>query len=270
MKKIRLWCDHGSNGLTNLKIALQAAGVDCKRIKINSTTYTPRADHIIINWGNSKVPQFWDNTRAGIQVNSTLGVATAANKLRAFEVLACSGISIPECYDRKQDALQEILDGAKIFCRTKLTGHSGAGIVIARTPEELVDAPLYTEAIDNGGEWRVHIFRNLHTNELQVIDIVKKRRRTELMEQEDGINADIRNLAGGWVYCHNNVSLPDSVLNMAKAAITNLGLDFGAVDIIRKKNTDRYYILEVNTAPGLESETTINAYVNIIKEGVNI
>lgn len=268
MSKVRIWCDRPSNGCLALRNALRNAGVDAKRIKVDSTNYQPKADHLVLNWGNSRVPQFWENTRAGIQTNSVLGVATAANKLRAFEVLAPANIKIPTYYTRKQDALQEILADAKIFCRTKLTGHSGAGIVIARTPDELVDAPLYTKAIDNGGEWRVHVFRNLHNNELQVIDIVKKRRRTELMEQEGGINADIRNLAGGWVYCHNNVSLPDSVLDMAKQAIDILGLDFGAVDIIRKKRTDDYYVLEVNTAPGLQSETTINAYVNIIKEGV--
>jgi glutathione synthase/RimK-type ligase-like ATP-grasp enzyme len=44
-----------------------------------------------------------------------------------------------------------------------------------------------------------------------------------------------------------------------------LGLDFGAVDIIWNKKQDRYYVLEVNTAPGLEGETVVR-YANAFKE----
>ena len=42
MKKVRLWCDRPSTGLINLRNALVESGVDCKRIKINSTRYRPK------------------------------------------------------------------------------------------------------------------------------------------------------------------------------------------------------------------------------------
>jgi D-alanine-D-alanine ligase-like ATP-grasp enzyme len=52
---------------------------------------------------------------------------------------------------------------------------------------------------------------------------------------------------------------------MACDAIINLGLDFGAVDIIYNEKNNRWVVLEVNTAPGLSGET-LNRYVEMIKE----
>ena len=46
-------------------------------------------------------------------------------------------------------------------------------------------------------------------------------------------------------------------------AIKVLGLDFGAVDIIYNKQEDKWYVLEVNTAPGIYG-TTLDKYVNAI------
>lgn len=264
MKSIRFYCDRGSLGLINLRNALREAGVDCKRIKRRGSTYRPRLNHTIINWGCSSIPY-------ATYLNSAAAIAKASNKLKTFKTLEGS-IPIPT-YFEEQRAASIFIEGnpeTTIFCRSKLSGHSGVGITISRTKEELVEAPLYTVGIQNGGEFRVHVFRNLNTDELEVIDITKKRRRTELMEQEGGINSDIRNVRGGWVYCHNNVELPESVQVMAKSAVETLGLDFGAVDIIREKNTDNYYVLEVNSAPGLSSPTTLAAYVNIIKKGLEV
>ena len=49
------------------------------------------------------------------------------------------------------------------------------------------------------------------------------------------------------------------------AAIKALGLDFGAVDIIYNEAEDQHYVLEVNTAPGLEG-TTLQKYTEAILE----
>jgi glutathione synthase/RimK-type ligase-like ATP-grasp enzyme len=49
------------------------------------------------------------------------------------------------------------------------------------------------------------------------------------------------------------------------AAVSALGLDFGAVDIIWNEREDKCYVLEVNTAPGLQGSTLEN-YANAIME----
>jgi glutathione synthase/RimK-type ligase-like ATP-grasp enzyme len=60
------------------------------------------------------------------------------------------------------------------------------------------------------------------------------------------------------VFCREDVVIPDSVKAMAAMAVDCLGLEFGAVDMIQKKDTDSFYVLEVNTRPGLEGQTTEN------------
>ena len=264
MKKVRLWCDRPSTGLINLRNALVESGVDCKRIKINSTRYRPKEEHLIINWGNSYhagwVPydEYWDTFHL---INWPLAVSIASNKLKTFRCLERIYPHIPDRCTTKEYAAEYIAEDKIVYCRTKLTGHSGDGIVIARTVEELVEAPLYTVGIPIRGEYRVHVLGD------KVIDVTKKRRRTT--EQEEGtVNELVRNLAGGWVFCHNNITCPDGLHDLAIKAIDTLGLDFGAVDIIEESHTGMLYVLEVNTAPGLSSPTTLNAYVNAIKERI--
>lgn len=260
MKKVRLWCDRPSNGLINLRNALVESGVDCKRIKINSTKYRPKEDHLVLNWGNSTAPS-WFNVHCLSMLNQPSDVSTASNKLKTFQCLEREYLPIPDRCITKVCAAEYIAEGKTIYCRTKLTGHSGDGIIIARTVEELVEAPLYTVGIPIRGEYRVHVFGD------KVIDVTKKRRRTT--EQEAGsVNELVRNLAGGWVFCHNNITCPEGLHDLAIKAIDTLGLDFGAVDIIEESHTGKLYVLEVNSAPGLSGPTTLNAYINAIKERI--
>ena len=59
---------------------------------------------------------------------------------------------------------------------------------------------------------------------------------------------------------------------LALGALTALGLDFGAVDILAclgkeiPRRLSKAVICEVNTSPGLECTQTIKAYVDAIKE----
>ena len=61
-----------------------------------------------------------------------------------------------------------------------------------------------------------------------------------------------------------DVVVPDVCRSLAIDSVAALRLDFGAVDIIWNKRHDRYYTLEVNTAPGLEG-TTLERYSNAIR-----
>ena len=94
----------------------------------------------------------------------------------------------------------------------------------------------------------------------EVIDVVQKRLRNGVKDQE-GRNEYIRNLANGWIFAHENVNCPDNVKQEALKAVAALELDFGAVDVVVDKE-GKAYVLEVNTAPGLENQQTIQAYTN--------
>lgn len=150
-----------------------------------------------------------------------------------------------------------INDGKTVVCRTILNGHSGAGIVLASTEEELVDAPLYTEYIPKKEEYRVHVFNG------EVIHVSRKARRKDV--PDENVNWKIRNHNNGFIFQHENFELPDECNVQALLAVKDLGLDFGAVDIIWNDKQQKAYVLEVNTAPGIEGKT-LDAYVNAFKK----
>lgn len=257
-----------SNGLNNLTTRLKELSPQRTVIKLkrNNSRYCYRQDDILIHWGKTDKPH-------GIYgLNKNESVINATNKRLTFELLSANNVPTPMFFSTL-DAARQYLEGnigSIIYCRTILSGHSGEGIVLARTIDELVSAQLYTVGVKNKGEYRVHVFRNLNTEdislqgELQVIDITQKRRRTELHEQEGAINYDIRNLNGGWVYCRGNIEVTTDLKEVAINAVASLGLDFGAVDIIHDKVDNIYRVLEVNTAPGLSSPTTLTAYAKAI------
>jgi D-alanine-D-alanine ligase-like ATP-grasp enzyme len=165
-----------------------------------------------------------------------------------------AGVNIPVFTELRAGA-QVILDKGPVVCRTKLNGHSGEGIVIANTVEELVNAPLYTQYIKKTQEYRVHVMHN------EVFFVQRKARKMEVPDEE--VNWQVRNLAGGFIYANQNIEIDEEAKQQSIAAINALGLDFGAVDIIY--GTDhQYYVLEVNTACGLAG-TTLDKYVEQFK-----
>jgi glutathione synthase/RimK-type ligase-like ATP-grasp enzyme len=163
-------------------------------------------------------------------------------------------VSCPEWTTDYFTALSWLEEGSTVFCRTRVQAHSGNGIVIASNPDELVSAPLYTKYIKKKKEFRVHVFNN------EVIDIQEKRRA---MGSDAGFL--IRNHANGFVFCRDDIIEPSDLRDVAIQAVTSLGLDFGAVDVIYNQHYDKCYALEVNTAPGLEG-STLTSYSTKIKE----
>jgi D-alanine-D-alanine ligase-like ATP-grasp enzyme len=141
------------------------------------------------------------------------------------------------------------MEGATVFCRTLTRAHSGRGIHIATAPEQIVDAPLYTKYIKKQKEFRVHVFKN------KVIDLQEKRRSTDSPDS----SFLIRNHANGFVFCRDDIVEPAPLRITAILAVKALGLDFGAVDVIYNHHYEACYVLEVNTAPGLEG-TTLESY----------
>lgn len=204
--------------------------------------------HKFINWGNGA------GTLAA-SINPYSVVSAAGNKLSTFRALeGKDGIRIPDFTTDRAVATAWIGDGAGVVCRTKLRGHSGDGIVLANTAEEMVAAPLYTKYIKKQDEYRVHVAFG------EVIDIQAKRKRRDV-PPDFATNYKVRNHHTGWVYCRENLNPPDGIGPMAVATVAALGLDFGAVDIIYNAKRNENYVLEVNTAPGLTG-TTVTKYAD--------
>lgn len=205
--------------------------------------------HVVINWGASRINR---DIPEGDILNWPSAVAKASNKLETFKALTAANVSVPEwTVDRVLSELWIHNEKASIVCRTKLNGHSGEGIVIAETLDQLVDAPLYTRYIKKKEEYRIHVFQG------DAFFIQRKARKADV--PDDQVNWKVRNLAGGFIFANKDVVVAEEAKQQAIKAVSALGLDFGAVDIIL--GTDGvFYVLEVNTACGLEG-TTLEKYV---------
>lgn len=254
----------GSASVKKLKTALNAV-----IIKTEGSKYRPKSNHLIINWGNSHRPD-WAFSSNGVPdiaiFNDPESVAVASNKLLTLQTLLESDVPTVDFTSDRVTANRWLDEGSKVFIRTKLTGHSGDGIEVLDGPYEpdmtVKNAPLYTRGVFNTGEYRVHVFDG------DVILYQKKSRRVDEETGEvvtaEGAEADVRNLASNWVYRTGNLNRLERVEDLALSAVQALGLDFGAVDIIKDQDGN-VFVLEVNTAPGISNTETSDSYIKAFK-----
>lgn len=242
----------GSRSAKDLRNGLSSRlGYRVKLVKPDGK-FKPRRNDKVINWGSSTEP-LWEMAKPDL--NHPSSVALAANKLLTFNRLNEANIPTPEFTREREIAQQWLSEGSTVVVRNTITGHSGQGIEIF-TEGELPRAPLYTKYKKKRAEFRVHVFKG------EVIDTVQKKKRNEENRPEN-FSTFIRSHANGWVFCRDGITNCNTRNSIAVAAVNALGLQFGAVDIIYNERENQYYVLEVNTAPGLEG-TTLEKYVEAI------
>jgi len=225
----------GSASAKALSIALGG-----KVLRLKGSRFKPKYTDVVVNWGSSRVPYFG---RAPV-LNPDVTVAQC--KLRTFLALKQSGVRIPDfCVGRENINWLEY----PVVCRTKLNGHSGEGIVIANNEEELVDAPLYTQYVKKKDEYRVHCVGSAGAH---AFFIQRKARKLDV----ENPNWKVRNLAGGFVFVEVPIEeVPKDVIHQAEQAVIALDLDFAGVDVIWNEREGKAYVLELNSACGLEERT---------------
>jgi glutathione synthase/RimK-type ligase-like ATP-grasp enzyme len=210
-----------------------ATALGGKVLKKEGSKYVRRAGDAVINWGDSSAGNLSCYNLAG-------NVARAANKYQAFIAFKDAGVNIPTF---SSDRATVDWEGLTVV-RHKLSGHSGEGIEL-RDAGDLPSAPLYVQYVPKKAEYRVHVVGK------QVVLVQRKARNPNC----DNPNWKVRNHDNGFIFVRNDVKAPPSVEEQAFKAIQALGLDFGAVDIIWNDKQQKPYVLEVNTAPGLEGST---------------
>lgn len=208
----------------------------------------------VVNYGYSQMPRF--NLTGVKTLNRPEAIQRSSNKLAAFRAFQQANVRTVEWTTDRNQAVLWIADGGVAVCRTMLSAHSGRGIILAQTVNQLVNAQLYTKYKKKKKEFRVHVFQG------RVIDVSEKRRRNKAARPEN-FDGYIRNHSNGWVFCRDDIALPADVNALAISAVRALGLDFGAVDIIWNERDNASYVLEVNTAPGLSGQT-LTSYIRAI------
>lgn len=208
-------------------------------LKQNNSRFNPRLSDCIINWGSSQ-PM---NNSCSI-INYPSSVNFASNKLLSFQKMKEFRVAIPRFTTVSSEAYSNY---KRVFVRHTLTGYSGEGIEVIDIDDtlDLPDAPLYVEAIVKKNEYRVIVVDG------EVVDLKQKRLSTDAPEDRSKY---IRNLNNGWIFSRDNVEYVEGLNEIGINAVFALGLHFGAVDVITDRD-DKLYVLEVNTAFGLEGKT---------------
>jgi len=245
------------------------------------TRFTPRRGDFIINYGNS---EFTDRiTSRGVYtegynlINHPAHVKEFSNKLNAFEHLEneCDIATVP--WTDVTSVVQSWLDNRfDVVARHTLTGHSGRGIQIL-TPEEFAfgraEIPrcrLYTMYVKKSKEWRLHVFQK-STGDHEFL-WQQKRRRIDCAEPD----WQIRNYENGFIYAVEDVQKPPNYEEIQNQLAHCVDLSFYAVDLLMPNSSNpreiRHHgasILEINSAPGLQSDTLLDWYQANLQERIN-
>jgi hypothetical protein len=131
-----------------------------------------------------------------------------------------------------------------------------------RMPLSKYMSDFYTAYMTPLHEYRVHVINNV---------CVAFRRKDEKKDEEGHILVTdyyIRNHRFGWA--QNTCKDRHGIGEIALKAVKALSLDFGAVDIVVRKEDSKPYVLEVNTSPGLNGEKTFNAYKDAFKAWIDL
>ena len=225
----------------NLARAIARTNANQCGVEINENV---RNNFNLIRWGNS------DNIRFRPQriLNSRLAIAENANKHTALVKMHEAGVRTPQFGTDKTTVGREI--GFPLYGRTN-HHQGGAGLYYIRNRFDLVNdntSEHFLEAIPIAREYRIHVFNG---------DVIGVYRKVENEEFTGERNMLVRNLAGGWRFSMCDIPrVRQSLKDIAVAAVSAVGLDFGGVDIIVGEDNVEY-VLEVNSAPALDIDGTI-------------
>lgn len=200
----------------------------------------------LIRWGTHQRIRYVPNNI----LNRAAAIQNAVDKRGALLMMREHHVNTPRVFD-PETALQLPADVFPLLGRN-LQHRGGTDIHLCLQRSDVLRAiddgtEFFTNYIPTNREFRVHVFQD---EALKVSEKV-------LTEPANQLNTWIRNRNNGFTF-RNVREIPDRVLaavkNQAIAAVEALGLDFGAVDVILGDDTFPY-VLEVNTAPGLEGDT---------------
>ena len=170
------------------------------------------------------------------------------NKLQELQTLAGTGIVTVPFYLADSTNIHYIHLPYPVLAR-RLQHHGGFDIRYCKNALRAKRAlaagrAFFTRYIPSSTEYRVWVYRRRHLGTYE-----KVLAHPELKRRMIG-----RNYKNGYAFqLVREESIPRTAVDLALRAVDALGLDFGAVDVLLGRD-GRYYVLEVNTAPGIQSE----------------
>lgn len=179
------------------------------------------------------------------------------DKIAQYKFFAAQGIPSLEFTTSAHEANKWVGEGCTVFGRKLLTASCGKGIVIYEPEKKAVSeqdqCPVYTKYKKKKREFRVHVFKD------KVVRVVEKKLRSDWNGPRE---SKIRNLANGYVFCSCE-NEPAGIRDLAVHAAKVVASDFKGVDIGYNEKENKLFVIEVNSAPGIEGQN-VQAYVNAI------
>jgi hypothetical protein len=206
----------------------------------------------LIRWGSRSSVSY--RPREG-PLNSRSAIRSNTDKLGSLRELESAGIPVP-AYTTDRDEISETFGYPALGRAEEHTRGEDINLILQWRDAYLTDGnDFFTEYIPTDFEYRMHVVDG------EVVKIHEKRLRSEADN-----HPFIRNSETGWVFVEPREDPPGDQL--AVDAVGALGLDFGAVDVVRAEDGTEY-VLEVNTAPSLD-EANLQRYGDVFAEQVGI
>jgi hypothetical protein len=207
----------------------------------------------VVNYGYSRRGTFRDGVP---QLNARAGTL---NKLQELQLLAKEGVStVP--HSVTPSTLTPPLFGRRIH---HTRGNDIILVSCGRPNPAKRISDFYTSVIPKSREYRVWAFRGIPIGSYEKVLTYKERLGRR------GRSLDVWNWQNGYAYQFvHPKDAPKELKQLGTMAVDALGLDFGAADIIQGKD-GKFYVLEVNSAPGVEGRRQgITSLVNHIEAWV--
>ena len=203
----------------------------------------------LIRWGCTAKA----NKKPEKVLNWQAAINSASQKLDSLLLMKDQGLLVPDIYTPSSPDIQFPVYGRA----PQHTG--GTDIVLCLQKRDLAIAAdkgctYFTRLIPTDREFRVHVFGD------KIIKISEK-----VLTNPDLWQPHIRNLSTGYTFRQPDERPGARVRYAAVAAVDVHKLHFGAVDIV-VGDDGHPYILEVNTAPGLTTDSSLEAYGTRILE----
>lgn len=206
----------------------------------------------LIRWGSRTSVSYRPSEEP---INSRSAIRANTDKYSSLQELDAAGIPVPE-YTRDRDEISETFGYPALGRAEEHTRGEDINLILQWRDAYLTSGnDFFTEYIPTDLEYRMHVVNG------EVVKVHEKRLRSEADN-----HPFIRNAETGWVFVEPREGPPDDQL--AIDAVGALGLDFGAVDVVRGEDGTEY-VLEVNTAPSLD-EANLRRYGDAFAEQVGL
>jgi hypothetical protein len=202
----------------------------------------PHPERRHVRWGTTK-------RTSGNSINSRAAVRLASRKSQALIAMRNAGVPVPPIF--LDDQLIQTADVRRIYRKDIRRDANDNPIFVPAgdlpNPTAVASYDYALKFIPSDREFRVHVFNGQH------LALLEKKGAEGLVSSQE-----IRSASNGYNAIELDSEPFEGLISVCCEAVKSLGLQFGVVDILHG-NDGNWYVLEVNTAPGM-SDARIQLY----------